>query len=251
MPNSDVMRHPLLQVTFNGKPAGSRPSRFTLVTDEGFPNVMARISYPAEAGPAAVEDKVAVSLADNGEERLYFTGNVFDSKLHGACRDIGLADGFVKLCRASVTPAYRKETAPVILRDALDAAGIADTKITCPPEELARFSTASIPALECIYLLIDALKGYGHTGLRFFFDKENVFRFGTVKDTAVNEGENYVLETGENILRTGSGWVEILPLPIRHSQKITVDGEPLFTYRTALTVSRDRSRMKLWVRKEA
>jgi hypothetical protein len=244
------MRHPLLQVAVNGKLIESRPSRFTLITDEGFPNAPARLSYPVEAGVMAPEDNVTVSLANDDGERLYFTGTVFNVKPHGAYRDIGLTDDYVKLCGTTVTPAYRKEKAPVILQDVLDAAGIADTKITCPSEELPWFSTAGIPAARCVSLLIDALRGYGHTDLRFFFDAENVFRFGTPKDTAVNEGENYALETGKNILRTGSGWVEILPLPIRHSQKVTIGGQPLFVYRTDLTVSLSASRLKLWVRKE-
>jgi hypothetical protein len=241
-----MKRHPLLQVTINGNPVDARPARFALTTDRGFPNAVARLLYPSASAAAAPDDTVTVSLSEGDGEQLYFTGAVFYAAPRGEYLDMELVDGYAKLRKTPVNPAYRKERASVILGDTLDAAGITGGKITCPDVTLHRFSTVSIPASECLALLIDALKSYGHTGIRYFFDRENTFRFGTSGDTAKEEGERYVLETGKNILRSGPGWVEILPLPIRHSREITVDGKTLVTYRTSLTVSRERSRLKIW-----
>jgi hypothetical protein len=94
--------------------------------------------------------------------------------------------------------------------------------------------------------LIQALEEHGQTGLRYFFDADNLFRFGTREDAAVNEGPVFVLESGDNILRRGNGWTEILPLPIRHSQNITVNGRDMITVRTELTVSKNHSRLRVW-----
>jgi hypothetical protein len=103
----------------------------------------------------------------------------------------------------------------------------------------------------CIDLLIDALKEHGAEGLRYFFDEKDAFHFGTAEDTGKNEGGAFAFETGKNILRTGSGWIEVLPRPIRHTQGLTVNGKELLTVRTDLRVSRKASRLTLWVREAA
>jgi hypothetical protein len=147
-----------------------------------------------------------------------------------------------------VVNAYRKETAKGILQDTLDAAGITDSSITCPAITLARFSTDTITADMCIDLLIRAMEQHGAGDLRFFFDAENIFHFGTSEDTGRNEGIEIALETGKNIIRRGAGFVETLPLPLRHSQSLTIDGIPVETIRTDLSVSQRRSRLVSWVR---
>jgi hypothetical protein len=173
------------------------------MTDRGFPNTVAQLYYPSTVAAAAPDDRVTVSLSDGGEENLYFTGTVFDARPHGEYFDMALTDDYAKLCKTMVCPAYRKEKAAVILKDTLDAAGITAIKITCPEVTVHRFSTVTIPAGECVSLLIDTLKGYGHTSLRYFFDRDNTFRFGTLEDTAKNEGKPYELESGKNVLRSG------------------------------------------------
>jgi hypothetical protein len=152
-----------------------------------------------------------------------------------------------KLCDTAIAAAYRKETAQVILQDTLDAAGIVRTAVTCPAVEIGRFSTEKIPADMHVRHLIKALEEHGHMGLRFFFDAEDVFHFGTAADTGKNEGAVFAFETGKNILKTREGVIEVLPLPIRHSQKVTVDGAELITTRTDLTVAGSRSRLVLWL----
>jgi hypothetical protein len=243
----DILHYPVLEITINGTKIEKRPSAFSLVTDRGVPSVMAHLSYPADVTEGNAGDLITVSLLSGETTMLLFTGEIYDAKVHGAYRDLRLIDGYKKLCDTLFNPAYRKEQAKVIVEDALGAAGIADQKITVPPVELARFSLVSSPVKICLDLLIKALEEHGYHGLRYFFDAENIFRFGTLDDTAVNEGDAVNLETAKTIIRTGSGWVETLPLPIRHSQAVSIDGVPMKTYRTSLRVSRGQSRLRLWV----
>jgi hypothetical protein len=187
-----------------------------------------------------------LSLA--GEECLLFTGNALSAGIHGAYRDLILADGCSKLFTTPIIAAYRRETAKIILQDALGSAGIEKTAITCPDVEIARFSTEKTTAFLCIKLLIKTLEEHGHAGFRFFFDEKDTFRFGTAGDTGKNEGPVYEFETGKNILKKGIGKIEVPPLPIRHSQEVIVDGVKLVTSRTNLSVSGSHSRLILWLR---
>jgi hypothetical protein len=157
-----------------------------------------------------------------------------------------LTDSYKKLCNGEYAAAYRKEKAAVILEDILGAAGISDTAITCPDVELARFSTRTLPCRQIIDLLIDALGGHGFAGLDYFFDAKDMFHFGTVNDTGMNEGEAYIFESAKNILKTGPLWIETLPAPIRHTQKVTVNGTEVLTVRTDVAISGKRSRLAMY-----
>jgi hypothetical protein len=245
MKNSNL-RYPVLRVQIAAAEAAGRPAAFSLITDVGFHSVLAKLSYPVLNGAGQIGEDIVISLVSGSEEHIYFTGGIYDVQIQGAYRVLYLTDDFKKLCDTAVTPSYRKETAAAILQDALDAAGITDTKITCPAVEIARFASATVPADRCLDLLIQALEEHGQFGLRYFFDADNRFRFGTREDAAVNEGPVFVLESGDNILRRGNGWAEILPLPIRHSQNITVNGRDMITVRTELTVSKNHSRLRVW-----
>jgi hypothetical protein len=191
---------------------------------------------------------VQVHLLLDGNEHLLFTGEILAAGIHREYRDLILTDGYSKLFTTTVTAAYRKETAGVILRDTLEKAGIDSAAITCPAVEIARFSTEKISAYLCIKLLVKTLNEYGYTGYRFFFDAMNTFRFGTIDDAGKNNGPVYEFEIGKNILKKGIGKIDILPLPIRHSQEVAVDGAKLITSRTELSVSGLRSRLTLWLR---
>jgi hypothetical protein len=117
--------------------------------------------------------------------------------------------------------------------------------------ELARFSTQTIPARNCIDLLIDALQGYGADGLRYFFDEKDIFHFGTESDTGKNEGGAFEFESGKNIVQKGAGFIEVLPCPIRHTQSVKVDGKEYQTVRTDLIASRGISRLTLYLKEAA
>ncbi|MDR0710369.1 MAG: hypothetical protein LBF77_09915 [Spirochaetaceae bacterium] len=247
MADNSILRYPVLTVAINGAPVEKRPSSFSLITDRGLPSVAARLSYPSEFTGGNAGETITVSLVSGEVTMLLFTGEIYDAKSHGAYRDLALTDGYKKLCDTLFNPAYRKEQAKVIVEDALGAAGIGEQKITVPPVKVARFSLVSSPVKICFDLLIKALEEHGCHGLRYFFDAENTFRFGSLDDTAINEGEAVSLETAKSIIRTGAGWVETLPLPVRHSQEVTIDDIPMKTYRTDLLVSQDRSRLRLWV----
>jgi hypothetical protein len=248
MQASNRLEHPVLEVSIGGSAVDKRPHAFSLITDQGFPSVLAKLSYPQDAASGNTHDPVTVSLTVSDERYLLFTGEIFSVGIHGAFRDLDLTDGYKKLCDTRIINAYRKEMAKVILQDALDQAGIKKTKITCPSVEVARFSTDKITADNSITLLIKALEEHGCTGLRFFFDEEDTFRFGTADDTGKNDGAAFEFETGKNILKKGDGWIEILPLPIRHSQEVTVDGVKLIPFRTDLHVSGIHSRLVLWLK---
>ena len=123
---------------------------------------------------------------------------------------------------------------------------IGSTAVSCPAVEVARFSTEKVPADKIITLLIKTLEEHGHHGLRFFFDEKNTFRFGTLEDSGKNEGAAFSFETGRNIIKKEDGMIETLPLPVRHSQEVTVDGKKLVTARTELFMSGKRSSLRLW-----
>jgi len=243
------IQHPVLKVSINGVSIEKRPVFFSLMTDEGIASVVSVLKYPADSGIGKSGDAIKISLDDH--ERLLFTGRILAAKIHGAYRDLILTDSYSKLFVTPIIAAYRKETAKVILQDTLDSAGIEKTSITCPDVEIARFSTEKITACLCVKLLIKTLEEHGHEGLRFFFDAEDVFRFGTADDTGKNVGAVYEFETGKNILRKGDGKIEVLPLPIRHSQEVKVDGVKLIAGRTNLSVSGSHSLLTLWLREAA
>jgi hypothetical protein len=169
----------------------------------------------------------------------------------GKYRELLLADGYKKLFETGFAAAYRKEKAASILNDILSAADIRDTLITCPGVELARFSTQTIPARRCIDLLTDALREHGAERLTYFFDEKDIFHFGTPEDSGKNEGEAECFETGKNITRSGPGWIEVLPRPVRHTRAVTVNGKSFVTVRTDLTVSRLATRLILYLREGA
>jgi hypothetical protein len=242
------LQYPILEISIGGAVVDKRPSRFTLTTVQGFPAVMANLVYPADTISSSIGDPVIIWLVENEDKNILFTGEIYDAKTRGAYYDLSLTDSYKKLHDTMVVNAYRKETAKGILQDTLDVAGITDSSITCPAITLARFSTDTVTADMCIDLLIRAMEQHGVQDLRFFFDAENIFHFGTSEDTGKNEGIKIALETGKNIIRRGEGFVETLPLPLRHSQSLTIDGAPVETIRTDLAVSQRRSRLISWVK---
>jgi hypothetical protein len=246
---NNFLKHPVLTVSIAGQDIDKQPSSFSLITDQDLPSVMARLAYPHDTVVGAVSDPVTVFLLIDGEPVRYFTGTVYKIYEEGKLQVLELTDGYKKLCDTMVTPAYRKETAKAILQDALDAAGITETKVSCPAVTVGRFSTVSISAARCITLLIKVLEEHGVLGLRYFFDEQDVFHFGTGVDTGKNEGEAVAFESGKDILSKEDGYIEVLPYPIRHSQSITIDEVTMATVRTDLIVSRQRSRLTLWTRK--
>jgi hypothetical protein len=251
LPNFNRTEHPVLNVTIGGGSPVRRPSSFSLITDEGFPSVLARLQFPSDETKGKAGDKVAVNMAIGTEEYLLFTGEIYSVSVNAKHRDISLTDGYKKLCDTPVIAAYRKEQANVILQDTLDSSGISDTNITCPSVEIHRFSTKEIPAEYIIKLLIKALEEHNHRGLRFIFDEKDTFRLGTAAVSGKNEGVVFSFETGKNIIQKGGGWIEVLPLPVRHTQEVTVDGVTLVTRRTDLKIAGNNSRLKLWLREAA
>jgi hypothetical protein len=179
---------------------------------------------------------------------LLFTGSIYKVYEVGKLRVLALSDGYKKLYNTKVNPAYRKEKAKIILQDTLDAAGIRDTAITCPEVVFGRFSMMNVRAVQCLALLIQALESQGVEGLRYFFDEQDVFHFGTREDTGVNEGEVIAFESGKDIITKGEGYIEVLPLPIRHSRQVLLDGVNRETVRTEVSICRGHSRLKLWVK---
>jgi hypothetical protein len=239
----------VLNVSIGGKDVAKRPSSFDLLTDQKFHSVVSKLRFPANSEIGKEGEQVTVSISIADEKHLLFTGEIYTAGIYGKYRDLVLTDGYKKLCDISIIAAYRKEKAKVILQDILDKAGIDKTAITCPAVELARFSTEKIPADQCIKQLIKAIEEHGHKGIRFFFDAENKFRFGTADDTGKNEGTAFEFESGKNIVRkSDDGWIQVLPLPIRHSQEVSVDGSKLIPYRTDMIISGGMSRLRLWFR---
>jgi hypothetical protein len=248
MASSDALKRQILSVSIGGSVVDQHAVSFRLQTASGFHAVAARLLYPAESEVGNAGDAITVSLIANDKTDLYFTGKIYSAALQDSTRELLLTDSYQKLCEGRYATAYRKEKAAVILEDILGAAGISDTLITCPDVELARFSTQTMPCRRLIDLLIDALKEHGFTGLNYFFDAKDVFRFGSVNDTGINEGEAYAFESAKNILRTGTLWIETLPAPIRHTQKVSVNGTELLTVRTDVTISGKRSRLAMYLR---
>jgi len=243
--------HPVLNVKIAGELSKARPSYFGLSTDSSFPDIRSLLEYPAETANCKADDPIEITLTANGESHVLFTGLVyFVSVDRGYCY-VTLADGYSNLCCARIKAAYRKENAKVILQDILEKSGITKTAITCPAVELARFSTDTVRAEWGIIQLIKALEEHGHAGLSFFFDETDTFHFGTINDTGKNDGAVYEFETAKNILKKGDGWIEVLPLPIRHSQEIVLDSVQTLVQRTELHISGSTSRLRLYYKGRA
>lgn len=251
MQNTEMLRHPVLEVAVGGTVMDERPAEFRLMTQAGFHSINSWLLYPADSSAGMAGDSVTVSLVSGDKTDFYFSGRIYSANIHGQYRKLHLTDGFQKLCDTVFTAAYRKEKAASILEDILGAAGITEKSVSCPDIEMARFSTPPRTARLCIDLLIDALKEHGAENIAYFFDEKDVFHFGTGADTGRNEGGAYSFETGKDILRAGSGWIEVLPCPIRHTQAVTVNGKPMLAVRTDLTVSRKATRLILWVKEAA
>jgi hypothetical protein len=248
LPAFSRIEHPILNVEIGGGSPDRRPSSFSLITDEGFPSVLALLQFPADETKGEAGDPVTVNMVIGSEEFLLFTGEIYAVSVNAKHRNLSLTDGYKKLCDTPIIAAYRKEQAGVILQDTLDSSGISETSITCPSILIHRFSTKKIPAEYAIKLLIKALEEHNCTGLRFFFDEKDTFHFGTDADSGKNEGDVFEFETGKNIIKKGPGWIEVLPLPIRHTQEVIVDGKTLVTRRTDLKAAGNNSRLKLWLR---
>jgi hypothetical protein len=246
-----MLRHPVIEVSIGGTVVDTRASGFRLMTQSGFHSVVSCLSYPADAEAGASGDDITMSLVSGDKTDLYFSGRIYSVNVRDPYRELLLTDNYKNLCDTDFTAAYRKEKAAAILEDILGAAGISETAITIPDVELARFSAQTVPARICIDLLVDALKEHGAEGLSYFFDEKNVFHFGTEADTGKNEGEAFAFETGKDILRTGRGWIELLPHPIRHTQRVTVDGKELLSVRTDLRLSRGSSRIVVYLKEAA
>jgi hypothetical protein len=247
MASSDALKHQILAVSIGGSLVDQHAVSFRLRTTSGFPAVAARLLYPADSDIGSVGDDITVSLITNHKTDLYFTGKIYSAALQDSRRELLLTDSYQKLCGGEYAAAYRKENAAAILDDILGAAEIRDTLITCPDVELARFSTQTMQCHRLIDLLIEALKAHGFAGINYFFDAKDVFHFGTISDTGINEGEAYTFESAKNIVKTGSLWIETLPAPIRHTQKVTVNGKELFTVQTDVSISGKRSRLALYL----
>jgi hypothetical protein len=251
MADNSFVKHQILEVSIGGSVVEKHASSFRLITQSGFHSSMARLLYPADSDVGSIDDDITVSLVTDDKTDLYFTGRIYSANNRDSKRELLITDSFDKLCFATYASAYRKEKAATILDDILAAAEITDTAITCPDVELARFSTMTITCREGIELLIDALKEHGFEGIDYFFDAKNVFHFGTVEDTGKNEGDAFTFESAKNILKTGSGWIETLPAPIRHTQEVTVNEKTLYTVRTDLSISGKRSRLLMYLREAA
>jgi hypothetical protein len=248
MASCDALNRQRLSVSIGGSAVDRRAVSFRLQTASGFHAVSARLLYPADSDAGNAGDDITVSLITDNKTDLYFTGKIYSAALQDSKRELLLTDSYQKLCDGRYAAAYRKEKAASILDDILQAAGISGTLITCPDAELARFSTPTMPCRRVVDLLIDALKEHGFTGLNYFFDAKDVFHFGTASDTGMNEGEAYAFESAKNILKTGTLWIETFPAPIRHTQKVTVNGTELVTVRTDVTISGKRSRLAMYFR---
>jgi hypothetical protein len=246
----ETPRRPVVEVSINGNTVGQRPSGFKLATQTGIHSVQSRLWYPVDSNVGRTGEAITVSLVSDDKRDLYFTGVIYSAATHGTYRELLLTDSYKNVCETLFTAAYRKEKAAVILQDILDTASITETAVTCPDVEVARFSTLPIPARLCIAFLIDTLARYGAEGLTYFFDEKNVFHFGTTRDTGRNRGEAERFATGKNIVSSGSGWIEVLPRPVRHTQTITVNAAPLVTTRTDLLVSRPVTRLIVYLKAE-
>lgn len=237
-----------VDVSLSGQRVAKRPLSFRLVTDQCLPTAICELEYPSSVQFGKDGDEVVVSLKTPEKTTVLFTGQVYDAKVYGNVRKLSLADGYKKLFDTALSTAYRKEAAGVILSDILDAAGITDRQITCPDVEILRFSHAEKTAVELVASLVETLKTFGFSGLRYFFDAENLFRFGTIDDSAVNTGEALSLETGRTIIEKRPERIMTFPAAFRHSQILEVDGVSLVATRTELVLSARRSYLAIMVK---
>ncbi len=225
-----------LRISVNGS---SMPQavHFSLITDSATAFTVASLDTLSVYGKAG--EQILITLDD----AVLFTGEILNVSRVGQYQRHTLSDGCNRLCVHCILPAYRKESASRILSDILDTAGI-DTKVmTVPDVVLSRFSSPRISCYTAIVQLVEALGEYGHTDIRFFFDAENRLRFGTFADTAKNTDDEYSFTSNKNIISHRKHIIETFPLPLRHSQIISINGEKRKTIRTELTYAYKKSRL--------
>ncbi len=246
MPSNKILERSLLTVEINGTQSDKRAAAFSLITQKGFPSVMAKLYYPAPSKEGKKGDKISVWLTKKEKKDLYFTGTVVKAENIDNYRLLFLADGFHAVSTTHFLAAYRKEKAAVIIDDMLAAAGIENKKIKVEDIELARFSTQNLTVKRILDILVDALKAHSVKNAVYFFDEENCFHFGEEAD--VRKKSDIKFTSGKDIFSKGSDWIETLPAPIRHSMLISVDGVSMETIRTELTVKEKHSRLIIHIK---
>ena len=237
---------PVLQIYINNTIESHKIHKFSISTDVHYPYCTPELELTGEYTGTKQGDVIKITLYLNNKTYTLFTGLIFKITYEYNKTTLHLIDGFLDLCNTRQSLSYRKEKALNILNDILEKAGVAECEITCPDVIFERF-VSSVPANEIIKEIIETLKSYGQDEkYRFFFDTNNVFRFGTLDDTGINPGERFVLKSGVNIITKKGNCITTMPLPIRHSQEIEVDGKSFIPYRTEMIIGSKASRIKIW-----
>jgi hypothetical protein len=227
--------HPYLKATISGL---SKPQvhAFRLRTDRDVPLSLCLLVLAGWIDTDLTDATVSVKLGYvGGDEWPLYTGYVETAFPDGSQTACILREGVRKFEFGTVEMSYHKEKADRILADILDAAGIDGRSITCPSVELPRFAVFGVSPLVAVRQLVETLGTFQDmTDTRFFFDAEGKFHFGKTSDTGKNSGPSLTLKTGSGILASQGKRIETVPLPVRHSQAITVESASKTTSGTNL-----------------
>lgn len=212
---------------------------YKLNTNNLSPISLSKLSLTKENSNLKIDNEIELSLLYNctNEYKIYkgFI-NYIDIITDGIVYN--LKEGNRKFYNSSFGESYRNEKAKYILQDILDFSKISKTEIECPDVEIERILFNNICPIFAIEQLIKTIYCYSREKvLKFFFDKDNVFRFGSIDDKAVNKNDLFDIKTGNITKRYLSNTILTLPLPVRHSQKVKVEDKEVNVLATAMNIS--------------
>jgi hypothetical protein len=230
----ESMLNPYLIAKINGREIKS--IGFTLLTIAGTPFIQSKI-YIEKNTNCSLEDEIEVYLGyTNQSEWKVFTGWIECFYESSNMKVAVLRDGTKKFWVDKILESYRKEKAKNILDDCLALSGVNDKKVTMLDVEFARYLLNNQTNNDICEGIIASLYSHGEDKkLQYFFDQNNTFHFGSIEDTGVNESEKFSFDE-KNILRKLKQGFETFALPVRHSQKITVNNEEKTTTKTLLNI---------------
>lgn len=194
-----------------------------------------------------LKDNVTVKLCDTSDtpnEWTIFTGWVenfyIDNYLIVFCKN---ANTFA--LSKQIAENYTNERAKNIITDLLNIINITSYKVTLPDITLDFVAHGTF--CKILNEFIEALYLYGvENEIHYFFDHNNIFRLGTINDVAIHDYSKIFNLDNTFIFHNLENGIQIIPLPIKHSQKVIYNNQEIWTTRTNLVVYPKYSYMEVY-----
>jgi hypothetical protein len=175
----------------------------------------------------AIEDKCEIILIIDKNTYRIFTGFIRATSLVIGSRSLiraGSSD--YRLNKRIKAASWDNTEIKDIIIDVLNDCDIGDYILeSCPAVRLKRFSYGSITARNILHKLIYCLENsFNMAGIIFFFDNQNIFRFGNITDIRILS-DKIEVKKGNNLIHTTGNIFESFALPVQFNQEIIVNSE--------------------------